>query len=75
MNLELYIRFFAGLFVLLSLLLAHFHSRNWLWFTDFVGANLSQSSFTRFFPLEIILEKLGIGASCDSSATATHVYK
>lgn len=75
MSLERYIRFFAGLFVLLSLLLAHFHSRNWLWFTAFVGANLLQSSFTRFCPLEIILKKLRIGASCDNSATTTHVQK
>lgn len=59
---EMIIRRFAGTFVLLSLVLAYYHSRNWLWFTAFVGFNLLQSSFTRFCPLEIILRKLGVGA-------------
>ena len=50
----------AGAMVLLSLLLAHFVSPYWLWFTAFVGANLLQSGFTRFCPLEIVLKKLGV---------------
>ena len=69
MTLERYIRLFAGTFILTSLLLAHFHSPNWLWFTAFVGFNLFQSSLSRFCPLEIILRKLGVGkadASCCS---------
>ena len=69
MTLERYIRFFAGTFILVSLLLAHYHSPNWLWFTTFVGFNLLQSSLTCFCPLEIILKKLGVGkmqASCAS---------
>lgn len=51
---------FAGSFILISLLLAHFHSQYWLWFTAFVGANLLQSSFTGFCPLAIILKKFGV---------------
>lgn len=50
---------FAGLFVLASLLLAHYHSPNWLWFTAFVGANLLQSALTKWCLLETILRKLG----------------
>ena len=50
----------AGLFVLLSLLLAHFHSPNWLWFTAFVGANMFQASYTGLCPLAIFLGKLGV---------------
>lgn len=50
----------AGSFILLSLLLTHFHSDNWLWFTAFVGANLLQSAFTGFCPMARILKKLGI---------------
>jgi len=50
----------AGGFILVSLLLAHFHSENWLWFTAFVGANLLQSAFTGFCPLAVILKKLGV---------------
>jgi hypothetical protein len=66
MKIELIIRRVAGIFVLVSLLLAHYHSPYWLWFTAFVGLNLFQSSFTRFCPLEIILKKLGVGGSCCS---------
>jgi len=58
---ERIIRRFAGSFILLSLLLAHYHSRYWLWFTAFVGLNLLQSSFTGFCPLERILQRLGVG--------------
>jgi len=58
MKLEMILRRFAGAFVLLSLLLAHYHSQYWLWFTAFVGFNLLQSSFTNFCPLEMILRKL-----------------
>jgi len=55
---------FAGTFILLSVLLSHLHSPNWLWFTVFVGANLLQSAFTSFCPLAIILKKLGVKAGC-----------
>lgn len=58
MCIENQIRAFAGSFILLSLGLAHYHSPHWLYFTAFVGANLLQSSVTRFCPLEIILRKL-----------------
>jgi hypothetical protein len=51
---------FAGSMVLLSLLLAHFVSPYWLWFTAFVGANLLQSSFTGFCPLAVVLRKVGM---------------
>lgn len=60
------IRRFAGSFIFLSLLLAHYHSHYWLWFTAFVGFNLMQSSFTNICPLELILSKLGIGG-CDQA--------
>jgi len=58
MTIDNMIRAFAGSFVLLSLVFAHFVSPNWLWFTAFVGANLLQSSFTGFCPLEMILKRL-----------------
>ena len=63
MKMQLIIRRFAGLFVLASLALAHYHSPYWLWFTAFVGFNLLQSSFTNFCPLELILKKLGVGGA------------
>ena len=54
----------AGSFILISLLLAHYHSENWLWFTAFVGANLLQSAFTGFCPMAMILKKLGVNPGC-----------
>jgi hypothetical protein len=54
----------AGSFILISLLLAHYHSELWLWFTAFVGFNLLQSAFTGFCPMAIILKKLGVKPGC-----------
>ncbi|HQZ45700.1 MAG TPA: DUF2892 domain-containing protein [Usitatibacteraceae bacterium] len=64
MTTERLVRLFAGAFVLLSLALGVpgspiFVNQDFLWFTAFVGANLLQSSLTRFCPLEIVLKKLG----------------
>lgn len=61
MSLENKIRAFAGSFILISLILSQWHSSYWLWFTAFVGANLLQSSFTGFCPLEKILQRLERG--------------
>lgn len=60
MSMERWIRLIAGSFVLLSLLLAHFISPYWLWFTAFVGANLLQSALTQWCLMEILLERLGV---------------
>lgn len=65
MTTERVVRIFASTFILASLLLGVeasplFFSRNFLWLTAFVGANLLQSGFTCFCPLEIILKKLGV---------------
>ncbi|MBL0311786.1 MAG: DUF2892 domain-containing protein [Holophagaceae bacterium] len=50
----------AGTFILASLLLAHYVSPNFLWFTAFVGANLLQSAFTDWCLMVTILRKLGV---------------
>ena len=63
MKIQLLIRRFAGTFILVSLLLTHYHNPYWLWFTAFVGFNLLQSSFTNFCPLEMALKKSGVGGS------------
>jgi hypothetical protein len=54
------IRAVAGSFILISLLLAHYVSPSWYWFTAFVGANLLQSSITKWCLMEDILTKLGV---------------
>jgi hypothetical protein len=68
MNTNRLVRIFAGAFVLLSLGLGVqgsplFVNANWLWFTAFVGANLFQSGFSCFCPLEKILLKMGVKAA------------
>ncbi len=60
MNIDRWVMRFAGTVVLVSLVLAHFVSINWLWLTAFVGANLFQSSFTGFCPLAVVLKRLGV---------------
>ena len=65
MNTNRMVRIFAGAFILLSLALGapaspFFLNANWLWFTAFVGANLFQSGFTGFCPLQIILRRFGV---------------
>ena len=67
MRMHMLIRRWAGVFVLASLALAHFHSPYWLWFTAFVGFNLVQSSFTNFCPLEMILRRFGFGCEIAGS--------
>ncbi len=66
MTVERGLRMMAGTVVLVSVLLAHFHSYYWLWLTAFVGANLLQSAFTNWCPAVWILEKLGL-PRCDAS--------
>ena len=55
----------AGTFILVSLALGVeaspiYHSKYWLWFTAFVGANLLQFGFSKICPMGIILKKLGV---------------
>jgi hypothetical protein len=58
MSLEHAVEAFAGLMVLLSVLLTYFVHHNWVWLTVFVGVNLFQQSFTGFCPAAIVLKKL-----------------
>ncbi len=54
------IRAIAGSFILISLLLALYVNVNFLWFTAFVGANLLQSSITKWCLMDHILAGLGV---------------
>ncbi len=58
MKIERMIRGLAGTLILVSLLLSVYVSRNWLWLTAFVGANLLQSSLTRWCLAESIIRKM-----------------
>jgi len=57
---ERIVRAVAGTMVLISITLAYLISIYWLGLAAFVGINLVQSSFTRFCPLEMILDKFGV---------------
>ncbi len=54
------VRAIAGSFILISLILAIYVNINWLWFTAFVGANLLQSSITKWCLMDDILDKMGV---------------
>lgn len=60
MTVERALRLLAGFMILLSLSLATFVSRNWLWLTAFVGLNLLQSALTNWCPAMSILKRLGL---------------
>ena len=60
MSIDRFVLAFAGLMILLSLLLGVYVSPYWFWFTAFVGANLFQSAFTGFCPLALMLKKMGV---------------
>ena len=54
------LRLIAGVFTLISILLAHYVSPYWLFFTGFIALNLIQSSFTKWCPAMVILKKMGL---------------
>ncbi len=68
MTVDRYIHLFAGLFIMLSLVLGIeasplFVSQWWLAFTAFVGANLFQFGITNFCPMGFFLKKAGVPES------------
>ncbi|MEO6300209.1 MAG: DUF2892 domain-containing protein [Paracoccaceae bacterium] len=64
MSLDRSVLLFAGVMVLLSVILTSMVSPYFVWFTVFIGANLIQSSFTGFCPAAMVFRKLGIKAGC-----------
>ena len=64
MSIDRAVMAFAGMMILVSLMLSHFHSPYWLLLTTFVGLNLVQASFTGFCPAAMILGKFGVKAGC-----------
>ena len=74
MTTERIVRAFAGAFVLVALALGAeasplFWTPHALWLAVFVGANLLQSAFTGFCPLESILRRLGVHPAGTPSAS------
>ena len=68
MSLDRAIMAFAGVMILLSLVLTHFVSP-WFWLlTAFVGLNLLQSAFTGFCPAGMVMKRMGIGRAADGAS-------
>ncbi len=71
MTLDRAVQAFAGVMILISVVLTQFVSP-WFWLlTAFIGLNLFQSAFTGFCPAAMIMRKLGVG----KDAGAGCIYK
>jgi SAM-dependent methyltransferase len=64
MNLDRAVLAFAGLMILVSLILTYFVSP-WFWlFTAFIGLNLLQAAFTGFCPAALVFKHFGVPSGC-----------
>ena len=66
MTVDRLVRLFAGLMILLSIVLTVYVHPYWVALTVFVGLNLAQSALTDLCPLATILKKLGVPATATS---------
>lgn len=64
MTLDRAVLAFAGVMILLSVVLTVYVSPLWMWFTVFIGLNLLQSAFTGKCPAAWVFSKLGIKSGC-----------
>ena len=64
MSLDRAVLRFAGVMVLLSVLLTVYVSPLFVWFTVFIGLNLLQSSFTGFCPAARVFRAMGVKKGC-----------
>ena len=60
MSVERAILLVVGSLINVSVLLAVYHSPNWLWLTGILGAHLIQASFTGMCPVVIALKRMGL---------------
>ena len=60
MSLDRAVLRFAGVMVLLSVVLTAYVSPLFVWFTVFIGLNLLQSSFTGFCPAAMVFRAMGL---------------
>ena len=64
MSLDTAILRFAGVMILLSVLLTVYVSPLFVWLTVFIGLNLLQSSFTGFCPAAMVFRAMGVKKGC-----------
>ena len=64
MSLDRAVLAFAGVMILLSVMLTVWVSPLFVWFTVFIGLNMLQSAFTGWCPAAIVFKKLGLREGC-----------
>ena len=64
MTLDRAVLAFAGVMILVSVVLTAYVSPLWMWFTVFIGLNLLQSAFTKACPAAWVFRKFGFKAGC-----------
>lgn len=64
MSLDKAVLRFAGVMVLLSVLLTAYVSPLFVWFTVFIGLNMLQSSFTGVCPAAMAFRAMGMKKGC-----------
>jgi len=64
MSLDAAVLRFAGVMVLLSVVLTVYVSPLFVWFTVFIGLNLLQSSFTGVCPAAMVFRAMGVKKGC-----------
>ncbi len=64
MSLDTAILRFAGVMILLSVVLTAYVSPLFVWLTVFIGLNLLQSSFTGFCPAAMVFRAMGVKKGC-----------
>lgn len=62
MSIDRAVMAFAGVMILVSLVLSQLHTPYWLFLTAFIGLNLLQASFTGFCPAAKVFTWLGLHA-------------
>ncbi len=60
MNIDRVVLAFAGIVILISMVLGYYVISYWFLLTGFVGLNMLQAAFTGFCPLAIILKRIGV---------------
>jgi len=53
-------RVIVGSMILASVILGHWVNPWWYAFTAFIGANMLQSAFTHFCPMDMIIRRTGL---------------
>jgi Protein of unknown function (DUF2892) len=60
MSIERAVLLVVGSLIIVSVLLAVYHSLYWLWLTGLLGAHLIRASFTGMCPVVMTLKRMGL---------------